>query len=182
MLAASLERRRYTVDEIVALQDTGVISEEDNFELIEGEIVPMGPKYHAHELIKSKLLMALSRACPRGLLVGVETSIRLSLDTYVEPDISLFPKELGWPNLRGSDVLLAIEVAASSLAYDLGLKAKLYARYGVQEYWVVDANARVTFMHTGPSETGWASIVRKEPGEALAFAGAPGFSIILAEV
>jgi len=180
--AEGLARRAFTVDEIVAMQDAGIISEDENFELIEGEIVPMGPKYAAHELIKSEMLMALSRVCPPDLRIGVETSIFLSPNTFVEPDISLYPRRLSSQEVRGPDILLAIEVAASSLAYDLDLKAKLYARHSVREYWVIDANERLAWIHTGASERGWASVLRKDAGETLTFAGAPGFSMCLASL
>jgi Uma2 family endonuclease len=173
--AEGYSRRAFTVDEIIAMQDAGIISDDENFELIEGEIVPMGPKYSAHELIKSELGMALSKACPRDLRIGFETSLFLSPSTFVEPDISVYPKRLRSQDVRGTDICLAIEVAASSLAYDIDLKAKLYARHGVREYWVVDANERVAFIHQGPSEAGWASVTRMGPEEVLACAAVPEF-------
>jgi Uma2 family endonuclease len=179
--AEGYPRRAFTVDEIIAMQDAGIISEEENFELIEGEIVPMGPKYSAHERIKSKIAMALVRACPTQLIVGFETSIFLSPNTFVEPDISLYPERLHSQEVRGPDVLLAVEVAASSLAYDLDLKAKLYARHGVREYWVVDANERVAFIHRGPTEAGWASVTRKGADEILCCDAVPDFGFRLAE-
>lgn len=179
--AEGFPRRAFTVDEIIAMQDAGIILEEENFELIEGEIVPMGPKYSAHERIKSKMVMALSRACPASLIVGIATSIFLSTNTFVEPDISLYPEHLRSQEVRGPDVLLAIEVAASSLAYDLDLKAKLYARHGLREYWVVDANERVAFVHQAPSETGWGSVTRKGPEETLICAAVPDFNFRLAD-
>jgi Uma2 family endonuclease len=174
-------RRAFTVDEIIAMQNAGIISENENFELIEGEIVPVGPKYSAHERIKSKLVMAISRVCPPPLIVGIETSIFLSSNTFVEPDMSLYPERLRSQEVRGQDVLLAIEVAASSLSYDLDLKAKLYARHGVQEYWVVDANERVAFIHLGSNKTGWSSVTRKGPEEILACAAIADFEFRLAD-
>ncbi|MDJ0448065.1 Uma2 family endonuclease [Methylocystis sp. JR02] len=174
-------RRAFTVDEIIAMQDAGIISEDENFELIEGEIVPMGPKYSAHELIKSELGMALSKSCPDTLRIGFESSFFLSASTFVEPDIAVYSKRLRTQDVRGPDILLAIEVAASSLAYDLNLKAKLYARHGVREYWVIDANERVAFVHLGPSETGWGSVTRKGPEEALRSAAVPAFTFRLVD-
>ncbi|KAF2992222.1 Uma2 family endonuclease [Methylocystis sp. MJC1] len=174
-------RRAFTVDEIIAMQDAGIISEEENFELIEGEIVPKGPKYSAHELIKSELGMALSKACPDTLRIGFESSFFLSPSTFVEPDIAVYSKRLRTQDVRGSDILLAIEVAATSLAYDLDLKAKLYARHGVREYWVVDANERVAFVHLGPSETGWGSVTRKGAEEVLCSAAVPDFAFRLVD-
>ena len=48
---------------ILRMQDAGIISEDENFELIEGEIVPMQAKTHVHELIKSALTIGV---CPRA--------------------------------------------------------------------------------------------------------------------
>ena len=64
--AEGFDRRSFTVAEILRMQDAGIISEEENFELIEGEIVPMQAKSHAHELIKSALNIAIARALPQG--------------------------------------------------------------------------------------------------------------------
>ncbi len=114
--AEGYSRRAFTCDEIIAMQDAGIISEDENFELIEGEIVPKAPKYSEHERVKSKMLMAVSRACPPELIVGVETSLFLSPNTFVEPDISVYPERLRSQEVRGGDILLAIEVATSSLA------------------------------------------------------------------
>jgi Uma2 family endonuclease len=75
-----------------------------------------------------------------------------------------------------------IEVAASSLAYDKGLKARLYARHRVRELWVVDANERTTWVHTGASGDAWSSVVMRGPQEALTTAALPGFSIRLGEI
>jgi len=84
--------------------------------------------------------------------------------------------------VKGSDILLAIEVALTSLPYDRGLKAGLYARHRFREFWVVDAVRRATFVHQEPEGEGWRSIVERAPDEALTFAALPGFSMRLAAV
>src|ERR1700689_3937844 len=73
--AEGFDRRSFTVAEILRMQDAGIISEEENFELIEGEIVPMQAKTHIQELIKSALNLAVARALPERLWLGVETTI-----------------------------------------------------------------------------------------------------------
>jgi Uma2 family endonuclease len=77
---------------------------------------------------------------------------------------------------------LAIEVAWSSLVYDRRLKARLYAKHEVQEYWVIDANERVAWVHAGPSGEGWTSIGEHPPCEALTTAALPGLSITLSDI
>jgi Uma2 family endonuclease len=180
--AEGFDRRSFTVAEILRMQDAGIIAEEENFELIEGEIVPMQAKTHIHELIKSALILAVARALPERLWLGAETTIYLSANTFVEPDLVVYPRGIKLEEVKGSDILLAIEVAATSLAYDRGLKARLYARHGVGELWVIDAERRRTFVHGGPGSAGWRSIAERSGDEALTFAALPGFSVQLGSI
>ncbi len=77
---------------------------------------------------------------------------------------------------------LVTEVVASSLAYHKGLKARLYARHRVREFWVIDANESTTWVHTGPSGDGWSSVVKCGPQDALTSSALTGFSIRLGEI
>jgi Uma2 family endonuclease len=170
------------------MMEAGVIREDEKFELIEGEIVMMASKGVAHERIKSALNIAVVRALPDHLTVGVEVTLRLTNTIMLEPDIAVFPKGLfgksatGFAQLDPGEAHLVIEVAASSLAYDKGLKARLYARHRVREFWVIDANERIAWVHTGPSGEGWSSIVERAPQDALTTTALPGFSIRLGEI
>lgn len=181
-------RRAFTAEDIRRMIEAGVIGEEERFELIGGEIVMMAAKGYAHEVVKSALIRAIVPAAPAHVHVGVEMSIELSSDTLVEPDIALFPKsclrksDSGFVQLAKGDCLLVIEVAASRLSYDKEAKAKLYARYGVREYWVIDALERITWVHTGPSGDGWSSIVERGAGETPTTPAVPGFAIRLDQI
>ncbi len=186
--AEGFPRRAFTVEDISRMIEAGVIREDEKFELIEGEIVMMAAKGIVHERIKSALLIAVARALPDDLTVGVEATLQLTNTIMLEPDIAVFPKELfkkssaGFAQLDPGEAYLVIEVAASSLAYDKGLKARLYARHRVREFWVVDANERTTFVHTGPSGDGWSSVVKCGPQDALTTSALPGLSIRLGEI
>ena len=176
--------RRFTVDDILRLQDAGIISEDDDFELIEGEIIPMGPKYFPHDNIKMKLGRSLDRACPDDLFCAQEPSVQLSANSFVDPDLCLcrLPEQQIAKLLPVQLLLLAIEVAATSLRYDLGRKARAYARAGVPELWVIDVQTRRTHIHTGLSESGWASIVVREAVVELTFAGLPAWKVRLKDL
>jgi Uma2 family endonuclease len=173
--AEGFDRRSCTVAEILRMQDAGILSEDENFELIEGEIVPMQAKTHIHELLRSALNIGIARALPDDLWLGVESTINLSADTFVEPDLIVYPRGINLEEVKGSDILLAIEVTATSLAYDRGLKARLYASHGVNEFWVIDAERRRTFVHNGPGAAGWRTIAERSHDEALTSAALPGF-------
>lgn len=186
--ADGLPRRAFTVDDIRRMVDMRILGEDERFELVEGDLVMMSAKGYAHELIKGALNIALARALPDDMTMGVEMSIQFGINTLLEPDLVLFERsarirsDAGFTFVQPGELLLAIEVAASSLAYDREFKSRLYARFRVQEFWVIDANERVTWIHTGPSDDGWASIVERGPNDLLTTPALPSFSFRLADV
>lgn len=92
--AEGFPRRAFTIDDIGRMIDAGIIREDEKFELIEGEIVMMAAKGLAHERIKSALTIAVVRALPDQLTVGVKVTLRLTDTIMLEPDIAVFPKDL----------------------------------------------------------------------------------------
>jgi Uma2 family endonuclease len=180
--AEGYDRRSFTVKEVLRMQEAGIISDDENFELIEGDIVPMHAKTHIHELIKSTLTFGVIRAMPDALWLGVASTMYLSKNTFVEPDLVIYPKGIKLEQVKGADIVLAIEVALTSLAYDRGLKAQLYARHNVRELWVIDAKERRTHIHTGPQADAWTHIVERGPEDFLTCAALPDFSLKLASI
>jgi Uma2 family endonuclease len=81
--------------------------------------------------------------------------------------------DAGFVTIEQGDCSLIIEVAATSIGYDKGRKAALYAKLGVHEFWVVDTNERCTWVHTGPSEAGWSSVVKRGADDVLTTAALP---------
>jgi Uma2 family endonuclease len=186
--ADGLPRRAFTVEDVRRMMDAGVIGEDEKFELIEGDFVMMAAKHAGHDRIKNAMNMALAQASPKSVYVAVAASLQLAHDVLVEPDITVIsrsaykvhPKSFVQP--RPEDVLLLIEIAASSLSYDRGLKARLYARHGIREFWVIDANDFVTWVHTGPIGDGWSSIVERGPNDTLTTSALPNFALKLSEI
>ncbi len=179
--AEGFPRRAFTADEVLRMQEIGLLDEDERFELIEGEIVLMQAKNYPHERIKLALIRALSRALPDSLQLGVETSLYLSNVTIFEPDLSVFPM-MDTTKARGPDVLLAIEVADTTLAKDLRLKAGIYAKYGVRELWVIDAVRIETHVHRDPAEGKWRETRILDSNDALTHWSAPGFAMKLGEI
>ena len=82
--AEGFPRRAFTVEDISRMMEAGVIHEDEKLELVEGEIVMMAAKGIAHERIKSALTVAISRALPDDLTIGVEATLRLTDMTMLE--------------------------------------------------------------------------------------------------
>ena len=170
--AEGLLRRRFTVAEVEAMVAAGVMKEDERVELIGGELVPMSPKGIRHEVVKKALNRRWVGQIPDHVELIPETTFRLSEDTYVEPDFVIYPLGTPLERLAPADVLLAVEIADSSLRYDLGPKAALYAAFGVRELWVIDAVKLTTRVFRAPSESGY--------GEARDFAASDLLSPLLA--
>ena len=179
--AEGFDRISWTVQDVFDLQAAGFIQEDASFELWEGEIVPMKAKRNRHEIWKTELLDILIRSRPDDVRVKAETSVYFSDRTFLEPDIVVAPRDILPEDLRGPDLLLAIEVSDASLGRDLRRKAELYARFGVRHYWVLDAERRRAFVHRlqadgtygSPEEHGSDAVLRTpyEPVVEVALAG-----------
>ena len=153
--AEGLPRRRFTVAEVEAMVAAGVMEEDERVELIGGELVPMSPKGNHHEVAKSALVDRWIRSRPDDCRLTQETTFRLSEDTYLEPDIVIYPRVSGIRGLSANNVLLVVEIADSSLRYDIGRKAALYASFGIRELWVIDAVRLTTRVFRDPAADGY---------------------------
>ncbi|WOJ89257.1 Uma2 family endonuclease [Methylocapsa polymorpha] len=180
-LGEGFPRRAFTADEVLRMQEVGILDDDERFELIEGEIVLMQAKNYPHERVKLALVRAFSRALPDRLQLGVETSLYLSGVTILEPDLSIFPM-MDTTKVRGPDILLAVEVADATFARDKGVKAALYAKYGVRELWVIDAAKLETHVHRDPIDGRWSAVELLRAGDVLTHESAPGFAVKLGEI
>jgi Uma2 family endonuclease len=165
--AEGLPRRRFTVAEVEAMVAAGVMEEDERVELIGGELVPMSPKGSRHEVLKIALVDCWIRARPIACRVAQETTFRLSEDTYLEPDIVIYPHATGIKGLSASNVLLVVEIADSSLRYDIGRKAALYASFGIRELWVIDAVRLTTRVFREPAADGYRNASDLGPSDRL---------------
>ncbi len=177
-----LPRRTFTVKEVERMGEVGLIREGERVELLGGELIPMNAKGSRHETLKRLILRRWYRLAPAEIDLIPETTFRLSDDTFVEPDILLFPLPLRMSELSASTVLLAVELSDSSLGYDLGPKALVYAHFGVRELWVIDAIALKIHVHRDPAEGRYRSITPWGAEDLVAPAFAPSeFALRLAD-
>ncbi len=171
--------RRFTLDDVFAMQAMGVIGGDERLELIDGELVPMQSKFNRHFVYQARLVRWFGRKLPDSVEVGAEPTLFLDPFNGPQPDVQLHPAGIDTRDLRPSQVYLVIEVSDSTVAEDLGPKALLYARFGVPEYWVVDAPARVIHVHRGPLPDGWREVRRYAADEAVAPLAFPDLAVSL---
>lgn len=180
--ADGLPRRRFAVAEMRAMAEAGILDPDERFELIGGEAVPMNPKGIQHERIKAALLRFWIKSAPDGIEIIPETTFTLSDDTFLEPDLTLYAVPPGLAGLNGTTALLCVEVSDSSLAYDRGRKAGIYASFGVREYWSINASTLETRVHHDPGPSSYTTVVDKAADDLLVPLLAPSLGVMLSSL
>jgi Uma2 family endonuclease len=168
---ADLPRRhRLTVDDYYRMAEIGILDAEARVELIDGEIIDMAPPGISHAAAVLYLTQVLVRAVGDSALVLVQNPVRLSEHSEPQPDLALlrprgdFYRER---HPRPGDVLLVIEVAASSLRFDRETKLPLYARHGIPEVWLIDLGGRRLVRHRAPQNGAYALVDELDLGTPL---------------
>jgi Uma2 family endonuclease len=165
------------------MEAAGFFTEYDQFELLGGEIVPMmSPAGRRHEIVRQELAYRMARLAPDDIMVASEPQFNLGPDTFVKPDILVHPRAIKAYDLKGTAALLVVEVAETSLSYDLETKLSLYASHGVREYWVINAVTLMTNVHRQPAGTAYAVKEEVPPRDRLVPFLAPELAVSLAEL
>jgi Uma2 family endonuclease len=154
-------QHRITTDEFFRMGELGLLAPDARVELIEGVIIDMEFPSVPHGWIADTLNEQLVMTVKDAAIVRTGGPVWLSRWTTAFPDFALLrARENGYDDAypTGQDVLLVIEVSDSSLRHDLETKLRLYARYGVQEYWVVDINNNLLHACRSRTDLGYANV------------------------
>jgi len=178
-------RRLFTREEYHRMAEVGILKPTDRVELIRGEIVEMSPPGRRHRAFVDNLTQLLTVRVAGRAMVSVQNPVVLADDTEPEPDLKIIRrrsvpyKEL---EAHGDDVLLIIEVAETSLAYDRSTKLRLYAEAGISEYWVVDCAAESVEVHRAPDASGYRDVSRFAGTGSVSPQAFPDVRLTLAEI
>jgi Uma2 family endonuclease len=156
MSAATLQppRKRFTRDEVEQMLDAGLFAGQ-RFELIDGDLIDkMGqnpPHARALRLLHAWLVKVFGAERVQ-MQLPIEAAPAERERSLPEPDLSVLPEEKDdyrRRHPRGDELLLAVEVADTTVRYDATAKRDLYARAGVPEYWILDIPGRRLIVHRG---------------------------------
>ena len=154
--AGTAQVRRFTVGEYHEMIRSGLLSEDEPFELLEGWIVRKMPNDPVHAATVSIIAQLLRQRLGPGYCVR-EQAPTTTDDSEPEPDIVVARGSLAdyLDHHPGpGETALVIEVSNTSLARDREWKRRIYARAGVPEYWIVNLDARAIERYALPQSTG----------------------------
>ncbi len=165
--------------------EVGILHEGDPVELIEGELILMPPMSARHAGTNNRLIALFTSRLAGRAIVGSQTPLRLGDASEPEPDLSLLRPRADYyahSHPTTQDVLLLVEVSHTSLDFDLRVKAPLYARHGVPEFWVVNLGARQVERFTDPVEGMYTSVASYGGEEAIPCGAFPDMALRAADL
>jgi Uma2 family endonuclease len=169
-MTAEAVRRRFTVDEYERMAADLILTWEDRVELIDGEIVEMSPIGSRHSAAVARLTHLFTRWFDDRAIVRVQSPMRLSVDSEPEPDLVVARPRRDFYELSHpvpDDVLLLVEVAETSGAFDRKVKLPLYAKARIPEVWIVDVLQGWVEVHRAAEADAYADVRRLERGDRL---------------
>lgn len=173
-------RRRFTADEYHRMGEVGIFSHDERLELVDGEVLKMPSINPRHAAAVDRASHTLALALGNTVIVRVQSPVHLNRFSEPRPDVVLLhPREdfYAAAHPAPADILLAIEIADSSLRYDREHKAPLYARAGIVEYWLVNLNDQSVTRYTKPSDGVYVDSVILQRGQTLTPELLPGLSV-----
>ena len=179
------EKRKFTVAEYYRMAEVGILGRDERVELIEGEIIVMAPMGERHANGVRRIDRVLHRALGDAAIISVQCPLRLDDYSEPEPDIALLrlrEDEYLDSHPGPADTLVAVEVSDSSLAFDLGDKARRYAAAGIPEMWVMNLPGDCIDRLDQPGPSGYARHTVFRRGDKIRPAALPDLEFAVADL
>jgi Uma2 family endonuclease len=163
-----LPMRKFTVAEYHRMIETGILTENDQVELLQGWIVPKMPRNPPHDVGVEVVRNVVQRTVPPGWSIRSQSAITTA-DSEPEPDVAVVRGEPRTYRLRHpgpADIGMLIEVSEATLGRDRGEKGSIYAHAGVPYYWIVNLVNHTIEVYTDPDTAASAYRSRMNYGRA----------------
>ncbi len=173
--------KKWTVDELLAMDKAGLLDPSKRIELVNGEVYEMGiGENHSGTVIR--LSKMLERIFGERTLVSSQNPIRMGNLGLPQPDIALLrPRDDFYTKVHPTpaDAFLLIEVADSSIKHDRGTKLPSYAQNSVIEVWIVNLNAGYTEVYRDPLNGEYLTKFTVQKGSTVAPLAFPNEAVML---
>ena len=127
-------------------------SDDERFELIDGELILVPGPNMPHQGNQSKLGWRMAAFAERrglGAVFFSDTDVVLSDTEVVKPDLLFTSKErqniITYENIQGAPDLVVEILSPSTSRRDWNEKRELYAEHGVREYLVMDPSNKIVW-------------------------------------
>lgn len=179
---------RWTREHFYQMADLGWFAGQ-RVELLEGEIMVQSPQKWPHYSTIDRCGEVLRIAFGTGFWVRQQAPITFGVHSEPEPDVSVVAGSREDYSDHPTTALLLVEVSETTLAYDRGDKASLYALARIADYWIVNLVDRQVEVHrnpvadgTQPHGFGYADVQVLTVGDHISPLAAPHLQISIASL
>lgn len=144
---------RLSLEQYHRMIQTGILTDDDPVEFLEGLLVTKTPKNPSHSLATHLTHNALAQVVPAQWYVDTQEPFTTS-DSEPEPDVLVVRGERRQyrdHHPQAQDVALVVEVADTTLQRDRTLKKRMYARAMIPAYWIISLVERKVEWYAHPS-------------------------------
>jgi Uma2 family endonuclease len=177
LASADPPRKRWTRAECATLEASGLLDLE-SLELVEGELISRMGKKRPHvisfTLVQEWLVQVFGWSFVNAA-APIDVAPEDNPSNEPVPDLIVLRQDESHftSNPQPQDLRLVVEIADTSLSFDLTVKAALYARAGVPEYWVLDVAGRRLLVHRNPQSGVYAEVAAYSEHEDVSPLAAP---------
>jgi len=167
-MTVQLNRQLFTVADYYKMAEAGILSDEQRYELLNGEIIKMSPQRSPHafaiDFLSEKFVVALAGK----MSIRTQGPINLSNNSEPEPDLAIMKlsdRRYKDRHPNPTEIYLVIEVSDSTLAKDQTIKKKLYADAGIPEYWIVNIPEKQVEIYSNPKKGDYKNLATIDSGK-----------------
>jgi Uma2 family endonuclease len=171
-MAVEILRKKFTVGQYHQMIESGILTDRDRVELLQGEIIEMSPVGRQHAACVDRLTELFVLGLSARAIVRVQSPIRLGNSSEPQPDVAILRRRSDFyanAHPQAQDVLALVEVSDTTVEFDRTVKVPLYAQDSIAEVWIVDLNAKAVEVYREPSGDGYQQVQTFQRGAVLDF-------------
>lgn len=179
-MTVQILRKKFTVGQYHQMIESGILTDRDHVELIQGEIIEMSPVGRRHAACVDRLNELFVLKFFQKALIRVQSPILLSDNSEPQPDVSILQRREdfysdGHPT--SVDIFALVEVSDSTIEFDRDVKVPMYAQEKIPEVWLVNLNNSQIERYRQPMANTYQQLKIFNPEETLNFQAFPDIPI-----
>ena len=161
---------RWSVDKLYRAIDANVFDHPERLELVHGRIIENMAQDPVHRTFRVRVGRRFQTNLGLRFVVIEECPVHIASDSELTPDVAvLYGREADYDERHPNpeDVAVLVEISNTTVVYDLGEKALLYAQANIADYWVVLVKENAVVVHRDPTPSGYSSVTRLAGADTL---------------
>jgi Uma2 family endonuclease len=169
-MTVQILRKKFTVGQYHQMIESGILTDRDRVELLQGEIIEMSPVGRQHAACVDRLNELFVLTFAARAIVRVQSPIHLDNNSEPQPDLAILQRRADFyanAHPQAGDVFALVEVSDTTIEFDRTVKVPLYAQNNIAEVWIVDIRAKTVQIYREPSIVGYQQVQNYRCGQRL---------------